>query len=122
MLGARPAKDSSRGIAHALLEGWARLPKAHADGITAREAIALLYPGGLRPSLESENKGGFDALREAIEMATNSSADHLPHPKRLGNELRRLKGRLFGGMKLMGHEDGEGISRWSVETVSTITT
>ena len=117
VLGARPAKDSSRGIAHAILEGWARLPKPHTDGITSREAIALLYPGGLRPSLEAESKGSFDNLREAIEMATNSSADHLPHPKRLSNELRRLKGRLFGGMRLMGYEDSEGIARWNVERV-----
>ena len=117
VLGARPAKDSSRGIAHALLEGWTRLPKTHTSGITSREAIALLYPGGLRPSLEAEGKGNFDNLREAIEMATNSSADHLPHPRRLSNELRRFKGRLFGGMRLVGHEDGEDITRWNVEHV-----
>jgi hypothetical protein len=117
VLGARPAKDSSRGIAHALLEGWARLPKTHADGITAREALGLLYPGGLRASLEQDGKGNFDNLREAIEMATNSSSDHPPHPRRLGNELRRLKGRLFGGMKLVGHEDGDDIVRWTVERV-----
>ena len=116
VLGARPPKDSTRGVAHAILEGWGRLPKPHADGITAREALGLLYPGGLRSSLEMDGKGSFDTLREAIEMATNSSADHPPHPRRLGNELRRLKGRPFGGVRLVGHDDGD-ISRWTVDVI-----
>jgi hypothetical protein len=117
---ARPTKDSSRGIAHTLLEGWGRLSKSYTDGVTSREAITLLYPGGLRPSLESDGKGSFDNLREAIEMVTNSSADHLPHPKKLSEALRKFKGRLFGGMRLMGLEDGEGITRWRVERVTVI--
>jgi Bifunctional DNA primase/polymerase, N-terminal len=120
VLGARPAKDSSRGLFLSLLTGWSRLQSQvilSADGKalplrgrTAREALEYLYPSaGI-----AGPPAGWDALKEAIETLTSSSAERPPHPLKFANQLRNLKGRKFGGIRLVNVENRDGISEWEV--------
>lgn len=120
VLGARPAKDSNRGLFLCLLTGWTRLqsqPLFTTDnkrlpfrGRTAREALEYLYPssGLAGPPV------GWEALKEAIETLTSSSAERPPHPRKFSDQLRNLKGRRFGGVRLINKEDRDGVSQWEV--------
>lgn len=121
VLDARPNEtagdDGERGAIVALLSGWARLD-ASGRGLSAREAIALLYPverEARRRRGEPVEPDGHDSTREALEsLAPPRGGSGAPEVLRAGNVLRRLKGRVVGGLSLQGAEDRNGVAKWRV--------
>jgi putative DNA primase/helicase len=97
-----------------LLPAWQRLA---GGGMTAADALRVLYPGGKAPGRDHP-PDGYDGLREAIESLGGSrrgSPPGLPPSARdLGYRLRRLKGRWLAGKRLISVEIS-GVQAWSVE-------
>ena len=120
VLNATPEGDSKRGVFSSLLVGWIRLQniplvdasngKSYLRGRTSREALEFLYPS----SGITSPPQGFDDLKEAMEILTSSSSGRPPHPRKLADQLRRIKDRPFGQMRLLGKEDRDGIMQWEV--------
>lgn len=93
----------------ALLSGWQRLSGGH--GMTAKAALDALYPSS------GKNHGppdGFDDLREAIELLTKAKAGMAPNVSGLGYLLRKSRGRVVGGRKLVGNPDRKDVMQWEV--------
>lgn len=89
-------EDETTAAARVLLQHWGRLAP---DGITAAGAIAALYtPEHMRGEAAPD---GFDDLREAIEaLAPPKKGGRRPEPRALGYVLRKLRGRVLGGLRL----------------------
>lgn len=88
------ANDPERTALLVLLRDWPRL-----GALTARDAIDALYP---RSRLMGEaTPDSYAELREAIEIFAPAASGKAPSPHKLGNALRRFRGRVVGGLKLM---------------------
>jgi hypothetical protein len=120
VLGARPSADAGdsgeTGAMRALVTNWKRLDESSgARGLSIRDALLVLYP----PKRESGPPDGFDELREALEFFAPPPKPGLPpDQKRLGNQIRRFKGRNVGGARLLCAADRTGVQRWRVEHVN----
>ncbi len=108
--------DPLRAAASVLVEGWASmcngLAKAN-TGVSVREALSLLFPP--RGAHDPQVPDGHDDLREAIESLTDAKPGTVPSARRLGDILRRQKGRRFNGKKLFAPPPGDGrVAKWRV--------
>lgn len=124
------ADNSERAVLGVILDGWERLD-TEKRGLTAREAIRRLYPGAGKTARQGElgltsnapggadpsGGDGFDALRDAFEMVAHARGGGAPSPTALGAQLRRLRGRVAGGRRLVGEPDRKGFVRWKVSHV-----
>ena len=102
--------DGERAAVSSLLRGWARLD-AQGAGLTAREAVHLLYPG----ERDAGPPDGHDDLRDAIETLARGATGRTPDANRLGHVLRRYRARIVGGHRLVSAPDRKGAQRWKVE-------
>jgi putative DNA primase/helicase len=102
--------DSESSSLAALLDGWAKL--ATAEGMTAKSAIATLYPP--ERFRGSGPPDGHDDLREAIETLTTPQPGKPPSPTRLGYALRKYRRRVVAGRMFDCALDRTGIARWRV--------
>lgn len=89
-----------------LISSWAQLPDARGRGVTSNRAIQLLrdYPDR------------FEALREVACGLTDKG--DLPTPAKLGYALRKVKGAVAAGLKLVSAPDRDGVTWWRVVDVS----
>jgi len=107
------AADATKLAVRALVDGWARLTRETPAGLTAKEAIALLYtPERMRGHAPPD---GFDDLREAIETLVPTKPGMPPNHTKLGARLRAVRRKLIGGRMLDGTPDRTGVVRWRVE-------
>lgn len=83
-------KESDSGALEraALVEGWAGLPGAQDEGLTASEAIRVMQ----------RTPGEYGPLREVLTSKTRDGS--FPSAQKVGALLRGLRGRVVGGMKL----------------------
>jgi hypothetical protein len=102
-------EDEEKAALEAILTGWARLD-ADGTGLTAKVALDALYPR----VRDIGPPDGFSDLREAIEMLVPTKHGMAPEARRVGIALRRLKGRIIGGRKLVADEARGGVARWRV--------
>lgn len=100
----------------AFLEG---LPRLSTSAMTAKTVIASLYPSD-RVRGRDVAPDGFDDLRTAIEHFTSPKPGQAPDPKRLGNALRRHRGRIVGGKRLTSKTGHAGTAVWAVETIRVV--
>lgn len=115
--------DPERASLRALLPFWARL--AGSPGLTTREALEVLYPGGVRPPRRDRFTGEtllpdeWEPMRAAVEGLCPSKAGGVPTPHALGIKLRKFKGSWFGKQRIVNVEDTDGnkAGKWTVETV-----
>lgn len=98
----------------AILEGLATLDKS-GKGLTARDIVSHLYPGGRRPEPDGP-PDGFEALRDAIEYATKCRPGFAPEAKDVGEIFRARRGRIIGGRKLTQGTLLRGSARWISDT------
>jgi hypothetical protein len=94
------ADDHSAAIVAGLIGGLIEIDLT-GDGITAREIVK---------TLADSDADKFPTMREvASEIATyRGSID----PRRLGNQLKKFRGRVVKGYKLHGRADRTGVIRW----------
>lgn len=102
--------------AHATI--LAELPKLDGAGIglSLRELVGHLYPGG-RPPGPDQPPDGFDELREALEHFAPAQPGRAPSTTTLGNRLKPFRGRLLGTQRLVTEGGGKGVQRWRVDTL-----
>ena len=75
-------------IQRAVVAGWRELPEGK-TGISAKRALHVIEQANDR----------HEALREALLEWSND--DRLPSARTLGNRLKSMKGRVFGGWRLV---------------------
>lgn len=73
-------------------------------------ALDSLYPR----SRDHGPPDGFSDLREALETLVPSKSGGGLVARRVGNALRRLKGRIVRGRKLITEDARGGVVRWRV--------
>jgi hypothetical protein len=112
--------DPDRAIARALVEGWERLhgPGSGYASLTIKQAIGELYPSRSRHDEDTPEDRRHDALKEAIEQATNAKPGYPPSTRALAELLRRNKDKVIGGKKLVRDGETHGSSRWKVIATS----
>ena len=96
----------------------------------AHAALMMVeWPGGLNKTrgertgsilktafqFEKGNEDGADDLREAIRSLTDTPDNCVPSAVKLGKHLRRLRGKVRNGLRLMSEKDGKGFMVWRVE-------
>lgn len=107
------AIDTEKGHLVTLLRGLARLDVG--QGVTAKEAIDRLYPSDYLRGHAAPD--GNDDIREAIETLTKHPAGKgAPKSSSLGYVLRKTRGRILGGRKLVAPKDRTGTTRWRVQS------
>ncbi len=115
---ARPGDDATAandlGLLAAILDAWERL-QDESGGLTAKSALDALYPPDRRRS-DHVPPDGFESAREAVEELTNTKPGHVPSANALGSQLRRFKGRVTAGRRLVCQKDRQGVQRWTVRT------
>lgn len=100
-------------VAHAaLVEGWVGLAQHSPGGLTASQAIALLYPD--RMSDAERAADGHNDMREAIESLAMTRPGSHPNPRQLGEVIRAIKHRPIGGKKFTSSSAKGGVARWEV--------
>lgn len=120
ILGARPSEDAGdsgeTGAMRSLISNWERLDAlSGGHGLSLRDVLVVLYP----TKREAGPPDGFDELREALEWFAPPPKPGLPpDAKRLGNQIRRFKGRNVGGSRFLCAPDRKGVQRWRVEHVA----
>lgn len=100
--------DPQKAALRILLEQWPKVDSQGA-GLTVRELVAQLYPGGT-PGGES-----LADLRDAVEVLCGLSAGRTPSTHQVARRLRTFERRVLGGRRLVQAGGRGGISRWSVE-------
>lgn len=98
------ADDQDGAARTALVAGWAELPNSE-RGLTVAEAYKLLQAPG------QDDK--FTTLRAVLAELSNDG--ELPKAKSIGRHLLNLKGRVVGGMKILGELDRKRTMAWRVE-------
>ena len=115
---ARPGDDTvaanDLGLLAAILDAWEQLQGDDGVGLTAKSALALLYPPERRRG-ETAPPDGFEPAREAIEQLTDTRTGQVPSANALGAQLRRFKGRITRGRRLACRPDRKGVQHWTVE-------
>jgi hypothetical protein len=106
---AQAGVSQDRGNLLAVLDGIRRLRGAHPA--TGKELIADLFASA------RAQDAAFDDAREAIETVTRAQPGKLPEHTKLGYYLRKAKGRVAGGMRLVAFDPGQRVIRWLVEDV-----
>lgn len=101
------ADDPDRRDRAAIIDGIARLAP---DGISLRGLITSLYPTDRR---QDGPPDGYDQFREALESMTRTKPGQVPSVAALGNALRRHRGAVTGGRKLVA-ETGRQVATWRV--------
>ncbi len=110
--GLSSAADTTKLAVRALVDGWARLASGTPEGVTAKQAIELLYPPErLRGHAAPD---GYDDLREAIETLVAAKPGTPPSHTKLGVRLRAVRRQLIGGRVIDGTPDRKGVTRWLV--------
>lgn len=97
----------------AFLEGLPRLSEAP---VNAKTIVSSLFSSD-RVRGRDVPPDGFDELRTAIEYFTSPKPGQSPDPKRLGNGLRKHRGRIVGGKRLVSKPGHGGVAVWSVESI-----
>ena len=105
-------EDPERVAQVALVNGWAALAQHSPGGLTASQAVALLYPD--RTTDAERATDGHDDLREAIESLAMTRPGTHPNPRQLGDVIRAIKHRPMGGKKFTSSTAGGGVARWEV--------
>ena len=59
----------------------------------------------------------WDDLRDALEAIAIPRGQRTPSAKLLGERLRKLKGRVIGGRRIVAVQKHNHVSAWDVETV-----
>ena len=102
------ASDTTRNVLVQLLDGWARLDPT-GRGLTAKDAVRALWPGGKAPDAPD----GHDELREALEQLGRAPAGRPPTSAKVGFALRGYRRRIVGNRYLDG-ETVQSATRWRV--------
>ena len=102
-------EDEEKIALEAILDGWSRLD-FDGNGLTVKVALDVLYPR----SRDGGPPDGYTDLREALEMLVSAKSGGGLDARRVGNALRRLKGRVIGGRKLVTDVTRTGVMRWRV--------
>ncbi|WP_437721808.1 hypothetical protein [Sorangium sp. So ce861] len=97
-----------------ILRDLPRLDTAGA-GLTTKTILDALYSTE-RLRGQPVAPDGYDELREAIGLLVRTRPGCMPDATRLGNELRKLRGRVVGGHKLdiAPNKTRTGANRWQV--------
>lgn len=92
------------------------LPQMDPKGMTTRQIVHLLYPGGRPPGREAP-PDGFEAVREAVEVLAPPRSGGVPATSTLGYRLRHYRGRIVDGKRLVADTAHAGVMRWKAEPV-----
>jgi hypothetical protein len=118
---ARPGDDVTAaddvGLLATVLDGWERL-QGDGDGLTAKSALDLLYPHDRERGGHGGPPDGFELMREAIEELTKSKPGQTPTATAIGVQLRRFKGRVTAGRRLVCVPNRKGVQAWTVQRLS----
>lgn len=99
-----------------LLNGLRRLD-SEGRGLTARDIVTALYPGGKQPNPAHGPPDGYDDMREGIEAMVRTKQGAAPSSADLGYRLRGAKRRPVGGLRLAADTTRSPV-RWRAEVVS----
>ncbi len=105
--------DSQTSALADFLAGWLQLDSIGL-GLTASEAVTKLEAEAF---YEKGKKTGKHALLLSALGELMRTQDGLPSASALGYRLRALRGRVLGGLYLLGTSAAGGVMRWSVENV-----
>jgi len=117
VMAARPTvageDDSETAALRIIIELW---PTLAPDGLTARGAIAALYPPLERGQPRQPDR--FDALREALEtLVPPKGSGQAPNTNGVGKALGKFRRRVVGG-KYLDHVGGHGgVATWGVKEI-----
>lgn len=108
-----PSLDEGKTQLAIVLDGLARLSPDKRP-LSVRAILDALYPSGDPRDREPD---GFDALRDALEAAARAPRPgQRPDSARVGRWLRKHKGRVVGGRRLVqGSDEHAKIATWVVE-------
>lgn len=105
-------EDPERVYAAAMVSGWDTLTRLSGP-MTVKSAVATLYPSD-RHEHASGPPDGHDELREAIEALTDTKPGNHPSTRRLGEAIRKLKGRVIGGKRFVSEVSTGKVARWRI--------
>lgn len=105
--------DGDAEALHVILEEWPDV--APGDGSTIAAVLRILYQR--HPHAPPD---GFDDLRAAIEVFAPAKGG-MPSAKSFGNALRKFRGRVIAGKRLMTKDARAGLVKWRVEPVGGVT-
>ena len=122
---ARNEGDPTRACLETILDYWPKLdPKE--EGLTVRSLVSKAYKSTSAKSSrdraleEIGETDGFDDLREALEFIAPDRSGNGVDATRLGRELGKLRGRWVKGNRLVGKAGHAGVTRWKIESETTI--
>ena len=99
-------QDNSAAVFAGLLDGLAEV--AGTDGLTAKQ-----IHDGVR-SIDSDNpKPEFAILRDVLAGITDKLSG-----RKIGNELKKYKGRILNGRRIVAVAGRAGVARWAVESIA----
>jgi len=102
------ADDPDRRDRAAIIDGLSRLAPA---GMSLRAIVNALYPTDSRHEVPPD---GYDQLREALETITHTRPGQTPSVHALGNALRRHRGAVTSGRRLVSEVKGGHVAVWRV--------
>lgn len=99
----------ARALKTALVRGWGELcdRRNAPNGLTVKHALAALFP------TEAELFSSHPELAATIEELCGGESSK--RARSLGNLMKALRGKAFGGRALVGKEDRSGVAVWRVE-------
>ena len=102
-----------------MIRGWEELLAEHGvDACTVRQALDWLSEGADWKSERPGHTLRFLALRDALAECCRCVGNSLPDTKQLGYALRRFKGRVWAGKRLVPTDErGEDGNKWTVQAI-----
>jgi hypothetical protein len=99
-----------------------RLPSLSEEPMTSKAIIQTLWPPARIKALARGDADElapdlWDDLRDALEAIAIPRGQRTPSAKLLGERLRKLKGRVIGGRRIVAVQKHNHVSGWWVETV-----
>lgn len=88
------------------------------QGVSVRELVDLLYPGG-RPPGRDAPPDGYAPLRDALEQLAPPRSGYGPAAASLSYRLRGARGRVIDGRCLERTLDRAGVARWRSQMPAT---
>ena len=111
LLDARPRGEASASDELTALAVILRdLPRLESGSITVADLVRRLYP----PPGPQDPPDGFDDLRFALETLAPKRGPY-PDARRVGEALRKRKGRVLNGRRLAPDGSSGGVTRWVVK-------
>lgn len=113
--------DTAKHSLRNFIRGWEELLKENkVESCTVREALGWLAEDSEVKADRPGHQLRFVPLRDALAECCRCVGNSLPDTKQVGYALRRFKGRVWAGKRLVPTDErGEDGNKWTVEAISS---